>query len=66
MPHIDSNIPRNIFYSAIKMRFLRIARGTFFLDFFSPISKKLLNNMESQSQIKLALPKFILLHKQYF
>ena len=26
VPHIESNIPQNIFYSAIKDEFLRIAR----------------------------------------
>ena len=28
IPHIESNIPQNIFYSAIKYEFLRIARST--------------------------------------
>ena len=28
MPHIESNIPQNIFYLAIKGEFLRIARST--------------------------------------
>ena len=28
MPHIESNISQNIFYSAIKCEFLRIAQST--------------------------------------
>ena len=34
MPHIDSNISQNTFYSAIKREFLTTARLTLFLDDF--------------------------------
>ena len=40
MPYIDSNIPQNIFYSAIKRQFLRIARSSFCLNNFIPKVRK--------------------------
>ena len=48
MPHIDSNIPHNIFYSAIKGEFLRIARSTLFLEDFIPKCIELLSRMKMQ------------------
>ena len=36
MPHIKSNVSQNIFYSAIKGEFLRIARPTLCLRDFIP------------------------------
>ena len=40
MPHINSNIPRGIFYSALVGEFLRIARSTLQLRHFLPKAKK--------------------------
>ena len=40
MPYIDSNIPQNIFYSAIKREFLRIASSSFCLNNFIPKVRK--------------------------
>ena len=48
MPHLQSNIPRSIFYSALVGEFLRIARSTLLLEDFLPRAKDLLKRMESQ------------------
>ena len=48
MPHIQSNIPLNIFYSALVGEFLRIARSTLMLEDFTPKAKDLLTRMNSQ------------------
>ena len=48
MPHLRSNIPRNIFYSALVGEFLRIARSTLLLEDFLPKVKDLIKRMVSQ------------------
>ena len=48
MPHLQSNIPRNIFYSALVGEFLRIARSTLLLEDFLPKAKELISRMVSQ------------------
>ena len=48
MPYIESNILQNIFYSAIKGEFLRIARSTLCLRDFIPKAKELLERMKQQ------------------
>ena len=48
MPHIQSNIPSNIFYSALVGEFLRVARSTLLVEDFIPKAKDLLNRMNSQ------------------
>ena len=48
MPHIESDIPQNIFYSAIKGEFLRIARSTLSLSRFTTEVKELLERMKQQ------------------
>ena len=70
MPHIDSNIPQNIFYSAMKGEFLRIARSTLFIQDFLPRAKELLRRMHSQGSrsapTKHSLRKIIISHKEDF
>ena len=48
MPHMDSNIPESIFYSALVGEFLRIARSTLLLDDFTAKAKVLCQRMLSQ------------------
>jgi len=48
MPHIDSNIPYSIFYSALVGEILRIARSTLLLEDFLPGAKCLLSRMRTQ------------------
>ena len=48
MPHMNSNIPSNIFYSALVGEFLRIARSTLRLADFLPKAKSLLERMNNQ------------------
>ena len=48
MPHIDSNIPESIFYSAFVGEFLRIARSTLLLGDFKNKAKSLCQRMYSQ------------------
>ena len=70
MPHIESNIPQNIFYSSIKGEFLRIARSTLFVCDFLPRAKDLLKRMHSQGSrsapTKHSLRKIIMTHKEDF
>ena len=47
MPHIESNIPENIFYSAIDV-FLRTARSNLCLRDFIPKAKELLERMKQR------------------
>ena len=44
MPHIDSSIPQNIFYSAMKGELCRIARLILYLNDFTSNVKKLLRH----------------------
>ena len=48
MPHIDSNIPESIFYSALVGEFLRIARSTLLLEDFKGKAKDLCQRMHKQ------------------
>ena len=48
MPHLQSNIPRNIFYSALVGEFLRVARSTLLVEDFIPKAKDLVKRMNSQ------------------
>ena len=48
MPHLDSNIPRNIFYSALMGEFLRVARSTLRLPDFIHKAKDLVQRMINQ------------------
>ena len=70
MPHIESNIPQNIFYSAIKAAFLRIARSTLCLRDFTPKVKELLERMKQQGSkcgtTGTSLRKMILAHPKCF
>ena len=48
MPHMQSNIPKSIFYSSLVGEFLRIARSTLIFDDFLPKAKQLINRMKLQ------------------
>ena len=48
MPHIDSNIPEFIFYSALVGELLRIARSTLLLEDFKGKAKELCQRMHKQ------------------
>ena len=48
MPHLDSNIPKQIFYSALVGEFLRIARSTLLLNDFVPEAQALVARMFDQ------------------
>ena len=48
MPHIDSNIPESIFYSALVGEFLRIARSTLLINDFIAKAKDLCQRMLRQ------------------
>ena len=70
MPHIDSNIPESIFYSALVGEFLRIARSTSRLDDFKDKAKELCQRMHSQganlNTINRNLTKIISRHPEDF
>ena len=70
MPHINSNIPENIFYSALMGEFLRIARSTLLLQDFLGKAKGLTYRMISQGgknyKIKRNLQKIINRHPTDF
>ena len=48
MPHMDSNIPRTIIYSALVGEFLRIERSTLKFEYFLPKAVDLLRRMKNQ------------------
>ena len=48
MPHMSSNIPKSIFYSALVGEYLRIGRSTLKLEHFMPKAKELLSIMLSR------------------
>ena len=48
MPHMDSNIPKKIFYSSLVGEFLRIGRSTLLFEDFLPKTKDLINRMFKQ------------------
>ena len=70
MPHIDSNIPESIFYSALVGEFLRIARSTLLLKDFLEKAKELCQRMRIQGgnidRIKRSLKKIIYRHSSDF
>jgi len=70
MPHMDSNIPQIIFYSALVGEFLRIARSTLLLDDFIPKAKDLLTRMRVQGSSEIrtrrSLTKLINKHTETF
>ena len=60
MPHMSSNIPQSIFYSALDGEFLRIGRSTLRFDDFVPKAKELLSRMLSQGANASVSRKMIL------
>ena len=70
MPHMDSNIPESIFYSALLGEFLRIARSTLLLPDFTIKAKELCQRMINQganiNKMKQNLRKIISRHSKDF
>ena len=70
MPYLCSNIPRNIFYSALVGEFLRIARCTLKLEDFLAKAKHLIQRMNLQGATsytsKRHLQKIINRHPENF
>ena len=70
MPYLSSNIPKNIFYSALIGEILRIARSTLFFKDFLPKAKELVKRMINQGAEKhycyWALKKIVNKHKEDF
>ena len=70
MPHVSSNIPENIFYSALVGEFLRIARLTLLHRDFVNKAKNLCQRMQKQGdnldKIKRNLSKIISRHAEDF
>ena len=70
MPHLDSNIPESIFYSALIGEFLRIARSTLLLEDFKGKAQNLCQRMHSQGAnrdtTKRNLHKIITRHPEDF
>ena len=70
MSHIESNIPQNAFYSAIKGGFLRIASSTLCLRDFISKAKDLLEHMKEQGSKSVntgtSSRKIILAHSESF
>ena len=70
MSHIESIIPHNVFYSAIKGGFLRIASSTLCLRDFISKTKDLLEHMKQQGSKSgntgTSLRKIILAHSESF
>ena len=70
MPHIESNIPENIFYSAIEGGFLRTARSNLCLRDFIPKAKELLERMKQRGSKRVttctSLRIIILAHLKSF
>ena len=48
MPHIDSNMSQNIFYSLVKGEFLRVVCSTLCLNNFIAKAKELLKDLQKQ------------------
>ena len=48
MPYVSSNIPENIFYSAMVGEFLRIARSTLLFEDFLPKTRDLIHRLNNQ------------------
>ena len=70
MPHLYSNIPKNIFYSALVGEILRIARSTLRLEDFLPKAQQLIKRMTNQGADKTksyySLIKLTRKHKEEF
>ena len=70
MPHLDSNIPEGIFYSALVGEFLRVARSTLLFEDFKPTAIGFLQRMKSQGakhkRTTRALRKIISDHPESF
>ena len=70
MPHMESNIPKSTFYSALMGEFLRIGRSSLLFQDFLPRAKQLLQRMRVQGsnemQTKNALSKLIRNHSDVF
>ena len=70
MPHIESNIPGSIFYSALVGEFLRIARSTLLLEDFvekaSSLCERMLNQGAKAEKTKFCLRKIISRHSNDF
>ena len=70
MPHIESNIPQNIFQSAIKGEFLRTAHSALCLTVFIPKAKELSKCMKRQGSklrtTSTSLKKIIIAHPDSF
>ena len=70
MPHLDSNIPETIFYSALVGEFLRIARSTLLVSDFivkaSALCQRMLKQGADQNRIKHNLRKIISRHAAEF
>ena len=70
MPHIESNIPQSIFYTAIKCEFLRIARSNLYLRNFIPKAKELFERMKQHGSkhgtTGTSLRKIMIAHRESF
>ena len=70
MPHMDSNIPESIFYSAFVGEFLRIARSTLLFDDMKNSANNLIQRMRAQgakaNQLERSLRKIITRHSTEF
>ncbi len=70
MPHINSNIPSSIFYSALVGEFLRIARSTLMLEDFLDKARELCHRMTKQGASRIltqrSLHKIISTHEEDF
>ena len=70
IPHIDSNIPQRIFYSAFVGEFLRIARSTLLLEDFLAKAKHLCQRMHKQGATldttRKSLQKIVSRHPEDF
>ena len=70
MPHLCSNIPKKIFYSALVGEFLRIARATLYLSDFEPkaqdLVKRMINQGGDRKTVERFLMKIILRHPDSF
>ena len=70
LSHLRSNIPQNIFYSAIKGEFLKMSFSTLYLRDFIPKAIELLEHMKQQVSkhgvTDTSLGKIILVHPESF
>jgi hypothetical protein len=60
MPYLCSNIPKQIFYSALVGEFLRIARATLFVSDFIPKGIDLVSRMINQGGDRQSVERFLL------